>query len=164
MEKMRTICCRPEQRIALDDYRNANSKNKWILLLGFLVVVTIFPLLLPGDLPYLLLVVMLCLIFGFTWLCSRHTRKRNRKEALLGEPTVSGLLIDNEKVVHEEGGVRMTILLEEIVGITEPAGWVILKRDDGLTVPFPADQLLQHETSLLDEVKNRISLHRGVME
>ena len=85
-----------------------------------------------------------------------------------GVPRIPGplsgqMMMDDEKLVTDAEGVKVTTLLEDVVKIVEVKGCLILTREDGVWITLPGDQLLEHEKNLLDEVKSRIQQQTGAL-
>jgi hypothetical protein len=87
---------------------------------------------------------------------------RKRKAILVFDETRYGntrsfeMMVDEDKIVIEEGEVKTTLMLEEIVEIAEFRGYVMAKNQTGISMTIPSGQLLDDEQMILDRVKSRL--------
>ncbi len=153
-EDMRTIYC-TTRKAAIVQNRRTRKEFLWIvpiLIAGPFVLRALSSRDEAIEKPVFVATCFMAVFFLFCILWQR--RKLIKTSDSLPRPVQLG--IDKEKVIIEDGAMKVTMRFDEIAQVLDIEGCLVLVKKGVVLITLPKDQLLEDELRLLEAVKSRL--------
>jgi hypothetical protein len=134
-------------------YRKNIKPFLWVALIAPPIAGWFMPF---GDSPWWIGALATYMVMGVVLLSVAMGRRKEVAKVRTIEPPPFQMMMDDERIVTDNGNMKINMPLEEIVKIIEIQECLVVQSAGGASITLPVGQLLEHEKKLLDEVKSRL--------